>query len=154
MPPTTSSGPPTPGNADRALLAHLAAPVLATHQPDPHHPDRCASPLCRHEYYPCGAARAARRAQHLATEPGTAMPAAEPRTVVMPVVAVGRAAVAPAPAPAEAETGFWAPHVPKHDEPSRWAWSDRYFGKHRPHRHHARPRPSPAAGPPLRSAAA
>ncbi|MEV6523156.1 hypothetical protein AB0M43_14495 [Longispora sp. NPDC051575] len=151
MPPTTTPGPHAPDSADRALLARLAAPVLATHQPDLHHPDRCVSPLCRHEYYPCGAARAARRAQHLAAEPAAAAPATEPVTVIVPVVAVGRASVPPA--PPVVESGFWAPHMPE-DESSRWGWSDRYFGRHRPLRLFARLRLSPAAGRPLRSAAA
>ncbi|MGC4808742.1 hypothetical protein [Micromonospora sp. DT233] len=67
MLPTTRSD--VPEDVTDVLLWRMAARVAAAHQPDRHHPERCANLRCAHEAYPCPPLRDAQRAQHAAIRP-------------------------------------------------------------------------------------
>ncbi|BCL14682.1 hypothetical protein [Micromonospora sagamiensis] len=81
MLPATPAG--VPENVTDVLLWRMAVRVTADHQPDPHHPGRCANLRCAHEAYPCQPLRDAQRAQHAATRP----PRFAPGRARVPVVA-------------------------------------------------------------------
>ncbi|GAB3147139.1 hypothetical protein GCM10027290_29950 [Micromonospora sonneratiae] len=67
MPLTTSDR--VPETVTDPMLWRMAVRVAADHQPDPHHPGRCANLRCVHESYPCPPLRDAQRAQQVATRP-------------------------------------------------------------------------------------
>lgn len=89
MLPTTPAD--VPENVTDVLLWRMAVRVTNDHQPDPHHPGRCANLRCAHEAYPCPPLRDARRAQYVASRPPRFTPG-RARVPAAPAVAAVAAA--------------------------------------------------------------